>query len=193
VKLTREIRDHILREVSNSAFKAEFEAANEERRELALAAYRTVVSEETEKMARKLGPAFVLHRDTLRFQVQATDDQEGWAKSYRLEAYFKESSFPVPIQMHYGDFKLVGKPLHARTSKMKARLKSLEDARGELVTKVREMILSTASVEKLLKMWPEAKQFLPAGWDAQEPKLPAVRPEVLNSMLKKAGVELQAA
>lgn len=69
---------------------------------------------------------------------------------------------------------------------------SLIDQRNTLKTKIRQVVMSATTVEKLLDIWPESKKFIPASvYSTGAVNLPAVLVADLNLALMNAGVKFE--
>lgn len=66
-------------------------------------------------------------------------------------------------------------------------------ARQELHSKVFALLASVRTVEKLVEVAPDLKQFIPADALAEKPKLPAIIVSDVLADLAKAGLKLQSA
>lgn len=74
-------------------------------------------------------------------------------------------------------------PLVLRFHDLEDQFKELENKRDALRLKIRAVLNSVTTVKKLLEVWPEAKELLPAQLEEARVQLPAVQTASLNAEL----------
>ena len=73
-------------------------------------------------------------------------------------------------------------PLSVEFSQLEDERETLAKKRDDLRTEVRAAVNSCTTVAKLLRIWPEAKELLPA-YATQTTNLPAVQVDKLNAAI----------
>lgn len=74
-------------------------------------------------------------------------------------------------------------PLTVQFEKLEAREKELQLRKSNLRAEVRAVVDSVTTINKLLSVWPEAKELLPASAKPQTKNLPSVNVESLNAAI----------
>jgi len=74
-------------------------------------------------------------------------------------------------------------PLTIQFEKLEAKEKELKERRSNLRAEVRAMVDSVTTINKLLLVWPEAKELLPASAKPKTKNLPSVNVESLNAAI----------
>ena len=74
-------------------------------------------------------------------------------------------------------------PLTVQFEKLEAREKELQLRKSNLRAEVRAVVDSVTTINKLLSVWPEAKELLPASANPQTKNLPSVNVESLNAAI----------
>ncbi|HDR9086295.1 TPA: hypothetical protein QDB10_002186 [Burkholderia vietnamiensis] len=180
VKLSNHVRDQIIANAMKGAFEKEKKALAKQLQELALACYRSQVSEEEEAAARRAPAEFL----TMSNAITLTFRDENGSRS----AYYANVDLPKIVPHKHGScyLTITDKKLNAKKDAHEA----IESKVDELMQSIRGMVYSASTVKKLLNIWPECEAFLPASLEKPAPALPAVVASDLNAALKNAGVKV---
>ncbi|KVH64452.1 hypothetical protein WS89_03990 [Burkholderia sp. MSMB1072] len=185
VKLSNHVRDQIIANAMKGAFEKEKKAVAKQLQDLAMACYRSQVSEEEETAARRAPVEFLTMSNAVTLNFR---DENG----SRI-AYYSNVDLPkiVPFKRGGGTFlNISNKSLVAKRDAYQRAHDELEAKFDELRTSIRGMVYSATTVKKLLDIWPESVNFLPHNLEKPAPALPAVIATDLNNALKKAGVKV---
>lgn len=195
VRLNELLRSDIRRRALQGAFTGEQATLVAKQAAFALKLYRAFVPEDVEQAANKAPQDFVQRSDEIRATVtnQKSDD-------FRRHLYARftlEKERPIPARMAYNhDFGTVDNlslfnELEALNEEYRVISTKLEDLRH----KVRNVINSVTTVQRLREVWPEVEQFLPReAFEAAPTKgVPALLVKDLTEQLAAAGVEFKKA
>ncbi|MGN8188598.1 Nmad5 family putative nucleotide modification protein [Burkholderia sp. 22088] len=185
VKLSNHVRDQIISNAMKGAFEKEKKAVAKQLQDLAMACYRSQVSAEEEAAARRAPEEFLTLSNTITLAFR---DENG-----SRTAYYSSVDLPkiVPFKRGGGTYLTISdKKLNAKKDAYEKAHAELEEKFDELRNSIRGMVYSATTVKKLLDIWPESVNFLPANLEKPAPALPAVIATDLNNALKKAGVRV---
>lgn len=140
----------------------------------------------------------------------ATPEQYEVMRKLPAEFFFSSESFNAYISERYRNIRMSGLKRMPACASLYSNQRITDDEavkqldtfakeresllaqKRELEVKIRQVVMSATTVEKLLTIWPEAKKFIPASvYDTGAANLPAVLVEDLNLVLMNAGVKFE--
>jgi hypothetical protein len=185
VKLSNYSRDKIISNAMNGAFEKEFLAIKKRITKLSDKCYRFVVSAAQEKAARQ-APEEFLHLTNVA-RITFIDPVTNYSRDRMYDA---DLSRAVPFPGQNNNLSIKDDALHAEYREIMEDKKDLDNKFGELRTSLHRTVYSTASLNKLIEMWPEVEGFLPDDLTAPKAMLPALPVADLNAALKEAGIKV---
>ena len=157
MKLSRKIRDEIISAAMTAKFK-EREKAHEIDTTMFADALFTHEFGETEKLAKALPESWA----NFKGQVTLCCDGYGFHKSGSKHASLKLSKQRRGPR-YLDDITITKKhPLYKQACGLAEDYAKIEKEKEELESKLYQLVYSANTVAKLLELWPEAKQFVPA-------------------------------
>jgi hypothetical protein len=186
VKLTNHARDQIIQNALHGAFEKERKANKARLTKLADKCYRSTVSVATEKAARQ-APDDFLYLCNVISRIYFRDAE---LRRNMDTAYDVELSRAVPFPGRHTTLTIESKELHAEYVEIMRVERELDQKHNDLAESLKRTVYSTSSLKKLIEMWPEVENFLPASVTAPKPMLPALPVGDLNNALRAAGVKV---
>jgi hypothetical protein len=186
VKLTKDLRAEIVNNASKDAYKAELDLLDADIAIFSAKVYRDkIVSEQIEKLADKLPNAFCVRTNAVTIRFKSQDGYGAVKQGVTLKL---DKARPLPEYLRYGTFDIVDVALLQEAQTFAKRRDEINSSRNDLQTQVRGVVNSATTVDKLLEVWPECKQFIPetALTPIVKLKLPAIVVSGLNELLEKA-------
>lgn len=185
MKLTNWHREQIVKAASHAAFAKRQAEHNAALRKIGDKAYIKLFSPKLRKQMEELGDMFVSKSDTCKFSFFADASTEDRTRHYFL------FTKPVPVpralfDYYYGVEVPVDaiKPLIELESAEMLNGKKLKEERGEFEKQVKGLLSTVTTVAKLMEVWPECRDLMPATFWKDEPKLlPAINTAHLNEMI----------
>jgi hypothetical protein len=193
-RITKELHTMIVNAAINGAYQSERDEVTAMRKEATEVVYRTFVSEEQEKIMKKMPSGF--------FNVL-----DGGHSLYIRNDDGSRGAHRTLLMLHFGTGRRVPAffPMaHSTLNSTKALIafEAIEDTSDAINLKVNELRLqvsntvsSASTMAKLLMIWPESKAFIPPWALSEKHKetLPAVIIDGLNNLLALARPELALA
>lgn len=173
MKLTRELREKILKKLLDHRFKNEQDALNKETQAMSAKIYASKYTPEL------LGLMAQLPKNSFKklgsFKVRVGDRWEYFRLDTSVEILYSDSQACFDLVPDSA----VGKELYnlvGRKNKLHAR-------RSEAYNQVWEVLNSVTTINRLIKVWPETEPFVKE-YLFDSPTLPAVPVQQLNELLE---------
>jgi hypothetical protein len=187
VKLSNFVRDRIIKTAMEGAFEKEFAVISKKIVAHAMDCYRSHVSVEDEKAARKAPADFLLITNNMKIDYYDPDTGRHLDSEYNVEV---PKAVPFRSRQSAGYLNIKDRNLYLAHKALSDERAALIDKRDELRNSIRQTVYSTGSLKKLIEMWPEVETFLPADLTPPKPQLPALPVADLNAALKAAGIKV---
>jgi hypothetical protein len=185
VKLSNFARDTIVKSAIADAFKSESLAVKKRMSAFAMRCYRANVSAAQEAKARLAPEEFLNLTNSFSLNVY-----KGTRCLYEERNVEVAKAMPFHARVTTGYVKVSDDALYDEYTMIVAERDAIKENISELKGKVRQMVYSTTSLNKLIELWPEVIAFLPADLTAPKSYLPATLAPDINSALKKAGIKV---
>lgn len=180
-KLTTSIRDKIIHNALKNAFAVEKAQIAEEKVAFAKMVYDHVVPAEHQEILSKVPACYLNRGSNVSFRLRAP----GASAYTRINVSMGEER-PQSHELFYNNIHIEDAAIDAAWSAIHERERQVENATSELREKISQVVWSVSTVKRLLEVWPEGKEFIPASATAPAASLPAVVVTGLNEMLAKA-------
>lgn len=184
-RLTNSVRVAVIESVLANTFKEKNEALEKHEADIAARIYALVVGGRKPIMD-SLPKDYFMHTNTFELAIDGyTDDERPRRMRLRMDTYQ-----PMPAYVGPGSYLqiLTLKPDHVLARMcldLEAERDRVRDASLALSERLRGVVYSVGTVEKLLEVWPEAKTYLPAEVFAEKTaNLPAVLAAELNAAIE---------
>jgi hypothetical protein len=155
-RITNEMRNELLNKVRSTAFTKEFAALDAEESRLALAAYRTFVSEELEARLRALPTDYITWVDSLGLDMKYGD-----SRNMRRLKFAGECRYPWLAMAHYHYEEFSSPTIFKSVAKMEKARQALIKERDKLVLDTNNLLIQARTVEKLAEVAPNLAKLLP--------------------------------
>lgn len=191
-KLTKALREKIIENAVRGAYQGEDDAIDCRRKAASLTLYRVVVTEEQEKLMKKLPHGF-FNLEEGQTRVHFLRDDGGRKASF--DADFGNGVRLPANCSGYSRIEVESSETEALFEAIENADNALREKRSSLRTQVSSVVNSASSIPRLIEIWPEGKQFIPE-WalvSFQNPNVPAVITSALNSLLAQANPNFKAA
>lgn len=180
-KLTTSIRDKIIHNALKNAFAAEKAAIASDKTAFAKMVYDHVIPVEHQEILSKVPVCYLNRGSSVSFRLRAPG-----ASAYTRVNVSMGEERPQSHELFYNNIHIEDAAIDAAWSAIYERERQVENATSELREKISQVVWSVSTVKRLLEVWPEGKEFIPASATATAATLPAVVVTGLNEMLAKA-------
>jgi len=182
-KLTNSVRDKIVQNALKNAFAVELEALDADKVAFAKMVYDHIVPREHQEVLAKVPKEYLNRSYTITIKLRAPGSD---TPAYTRVSVSMGEERPQPHDLFYNNCSIEDATLYAVWSKINERGDRIHNARAKLREKITQVVQSVSTVKRLLEVWPEGKEFIPAIALAPAASLPAVVVGDLNDMLAKA-------
>lgn len=189
VRLTQTLREQIEQVATKGAYDALQKEIDAKRVALSERIYRSVVSEEQERIMKRLPAGFFNVASARQATVRPANGQ----KYLHLDLKFTNERRLPAFCSGYNRLEIHNDELYEAADSIKNDEAALSQKRDELTQQVRNVLNSANTVQKLLEIWPESESFIPKEVFAAKASLPAIVTGKLNELLQQAKVEPVAA
>lgn len=181
-RLTSSLRQHIVNKASDSLFVAELDAISTLKKEFGDRFYdKHVATPEQVKIMSQLPREFFGLDDSVYCYI-------GKGVHSTSVPFSCAKRIPLFANRSYPEFQDVA--MQEEWDAITAKKTTLQNAKDEIVQKISGVVNSVNTVSKLLEVWPESKQFIPAeAFSTGLPNLPALVVANLTSAMIQAGVQ----
>jgi hypothetical protein len=162
LRLTKEMRDHIITKAMAGRFDARRAELQTARDALALAVYKYQFGKD-EAIARALGTLWVQMESEIRIEgIGLLWGGRGAIDPLRDESFRLDKSYPFPSG-HEGNNVYIDEahPLHGSCDYLIKALNKLDADVAELRGKINSLLLSCSTLKQLREAWPEGEPFFP--------------------------------
>lgn len=185
--LSQTVVSKIVFNAMKGAFNKNDQELNDKRKAFSLKVYRSLVSEENEKQARKLPTGYIYTARSVEVRVPLKQEPK-WSCDYLYLTLIFEADMPIPAFLQY-DFTMTpeqAKPFIQQAQMLESEAAGISAKREALRDKVRGIVEQASSIKRLLTIWPEAEAYVPTELLTPQKKLPVALPDSLISELKQA-------
>lgn len=187
VKLSNHVRDLIIVNAMKGAFDKEFAVIRKKLVAHAMDCYRSVVSVEDEKAARKAPADFLSLTNNFKIDYYHPNTGRHLDSEYNIEV---PKAMPFRSKGSMGYVSVKDNALYVAYKAIADERYALTEKVSQLKASIKQTVYSTSSLKKLIEMWPEVEGFLPADLSLPKPQLPAMPVADLNAALKEAGIKV---
>ena len=185
--IAKNLQESIVTKAMKGAFKTQEDELRERIQTFSAKVYRSLVTEDNEKLARKLPAGFVNMTRGFNVRLKKTNETGNYNNSIWFTLLFA-NDVPQPACMYDGIYldHETSKPFLKTADMLLVEQDGINNKRKALREKIKATVGQAKSVKQLLEMWPDAAEFIPADVLAPKKQLPMVLPEGLSEMLKQA-------
>lgn len=189
VRLTTTIRNQILSAAMKGVYDNVQAQIDTKLVDLSERIYRTLVTEEQERMMNQLPHGFFNLSDAKSASIRASN-----GGSYRhLDLKFKQDKRLPAFCSGYNNINISDDVLYEETLELAKARRELNEMREKLRADITAVLNSANTVQKLLEVWPEAKSYIPDYVFTEKASLPAIITDKINEALALAKGEPVAA
>lgn len=170
-------RDDIVRRAMKATFEKQYDKFQKKESKLLRRAYNLAFTRRERSLAKKLGPKWFVLDNSLR--VVFSNGVSVWLNGRNN---FDGDKFPMPRQREH--VVITDAKLEAEILELKEAQDKLHQKESEAKVKLRALLNSVTTIDKLLDVWPEGKEFFQSYLVTNDKRnLPAIQVADINDLL----------
>jgi len=190
-RLIRALRDDICENVRNSLFVNELAEIEKRKEEFGDKFFdKHVATPEQYEIMKQLPASFFVNQAFINCIIHASPDGGCYTRSQLRMS--RDRRIPA-FASRYSSVTAVDSELYEALQKLEQEEHELRQQLINALNEVRKILLSISTVNKLVEIWPEGKQFIPAeAFSTGTRGVPALLVANLNAVLMQAGVQFSS-
>ena len=189
-RLIRALRDDICENVRNSLFVNELAEIEKLRKDLSAKCFdKHIVTPDQYKIMKQLPGNFFRNETNIGIDLK----KSGGKTMHQFLNFPEGRRTPAFCGRYANDVEIQDDELYMEFNSLNDEYGATIQKREDTVVEVRKILLSVNTINRLLEIWPEGKQFIPAYAFTQEVRgVPALLVANLNAVLMQAGVQFSS-